>query len=221
MASKRYGPEALVGAIRAGEINLLGGGIDAPESNSEAHAQQGQNWLVPGWLPAGTVTLFQSADERDARTMSLQLAMCFAAGQPFLGHRLPCGPNSALFLSTVAQSWELKQSFSEIESGLRLKKSNALKRMLFCPADGSDRVLARPAKAPGRLEPTAVYAELLALVEERQPGLIVLDSLPDLFGGDHFDHLHTTAFMALMERLCTAANATMLLLAPADFGAYR
>ncbi|PZO80531.1 MAG: hypothetical protein DI629_07260 [Mesorhizobium amorphae] len=220
MASKRYGPEALVGAIRAGEINLLGGGIDAPESNQEVRARQGQDWLVPGWLPAGTVTMFQSADERDARTLSLQLAMCFAAGQPFLGHKLPRGPNSALVLSTVAQPWQVKQSFAEIERGLRLK-SKALKRMLFCPADGSDRVLARPAKAPWHLEPTAVYAELLELVEERQPGLIVLDSLPDLFGGDHFDHRHTTGFMALMERLCSVANATMLLLAPADFGAYR
>lgn len=217
MRRKKSGPAALAGAIRAGGI-LLTGGIEPRNHIAGSRQAQASRWLVPGWLPAGTVTFLHSADERDGRTLGLQLCLCFAAGQSFLGHAMPSGPNAALFLSSAARPLDLKRASTAIERELALPRA-ALSGMLFCPSNGSDRVLAKPDPATGDLKPTVIFNELLETVDEKRPGVIVLESLIDLFHGDHFDHQHTRAFMTLMDRLCSISGATMLLLAPADFEA--
>ena len=75
-----------------------------------------------------------------------------------------------------------------------------------------DALLSIPDKA-GVMQPTAVWRQFTEVAREFRPGLIILDTVADLFGGDEIKRGQARQFIGMLRRLAIEIDAAIILLA--------
>lgn len=169
-----------------------------------------RKWLVHDLIPSGTVTLLGGDGGTGKSLLALQLAAAVATSTGWLGRGVLGG--NAVFLSAEDDRDELHRRLADVvrASGLAWKD---LGNLDLCSMAGEDALLAT-IPAPGApLAKTRLYDVIAAKLEERQPELLVLDTLADLFPGNENDRAQARQFIGLLRGLAIKHNCAVLLLA--------
>lgn len=157
-----------------------------------------QRWLARDLIPAGTVTMLYGDGATGKSLVALQLCVARVTGGDWLG--LPVGQGSAMFLTAEDDREELNRRLHAILKGTGTFVSD-LRDLDLIPLVGEDAVLAAPNPRTGLLEPTPLYRELRLRIERLRPGLLTLDTLADLFGGDEIKRIQARQFIRLIIAL--------------------
>lgn len=167
-----------------------------------------REWIVPGYIPHRTVTLFYADGGTGKSLLALQLAIGRALGREWIG-LLP-EPGRTLILSAEDDEEEMHRRTDDVRKfyGARMA---ALSDMRLIDLVGEDSVLGLLMK--GQIEPTSMYHALDAYMAEFKPSLTVLDVLADMFAGDENNRPQARQFIGLLKRLALKHDCAFLLLA--------
>jgi putative DNA primase/helicase len=145
-------------------------------------------WLVEDRIPGGGLVLLAGKPKAGKSTLARSLAFCVAAGEPWLGHHVVCGP-----------VWYL---------ALEDKRSEVRGHFRRMGATGSEPIWMLVGEAP---------QNCLALLEERakdeKPVLIIVDTLQRLIQAkDMSDYAEVTTKFSPLLKLCRETGAACVVL---------
>lgn len=150
-----------------------------------------QVWVVPEWLPAATVALLYGAGGQ-GKTLLLQMLMtCVATGTPWLGLDVMQGPAVGLFSEDDEPEMHRRQD--RINRALGVDFAD-LGDMWWTVPVGTDNTLLR-FDPDGTPRQTDRFMDFAAKAKARQPVLIVLDVVADLFAGSENDRSQVAQFL--------------------------
>lgn len=169
-----------------------------------------REWLVPGWLPMGTVSLLYGDGGTGKSLIALQLAVAVVRGDIWLNKVPLSGP--VIYYSAEDDRSELHRRLAAI-----LKQSGgqvgALSGLQIANMAGKDALLAAISKKTGALNASPVFDTLDGYAKAIQPKLIVLDTLADIFPGNENDRAQVRHFIGLLRGLAIRHRCAVLILA--------
>jgi RecA-family ATPase len=165
-------------------------------------------WVVPDYIPNRTVTLLYADGGTGKSYLKLQLAVARALAGEWIG--LMPEPGRTLICSTEDDADEV---WRRIEGMLPFYGARMadLSDIRIVDLVGECSLLG--ALANGQVVPTAMYEAISRQAKEFKPGLICLDVLADMFGGNENDRSRVTQFVGLLKGLCREHDCAVLLLA--------
>lgn len=153
-------------------------------------------WLIPGLIPKAAIVGLVGPPGVGKSMLALDWALCVATGTPWLGH-----PVDRQFVLYVA---------AEGHSGLKIRADAWLRHHDIAPYDASFGL------TKGRMTLNTGSEDHQALfdrVEDElrvQPGLVVIDTMARVIGGDENGNTAMDAFLAEAERWVSVYGATVL-----------
>jgi RecA-family ATPase len=162
-----------------------------------------QKWLVRDFIPHRCVTLLYGDGGTGKSLAALQLCFAAATGTSWLG--MPCDPGRSLFITAEDEMDELHRRAAAIMRGTGFFPSDC-DGLHLASLNGQDAVLAAPNPKTGLMEPTALFRRVRATIERIRPGVVVLDTLADIFGGDEIKRVQARQFIQLLQGLASRAD---------------
>ena len=166
-----------------------------------------REWLVPGMIPIGTVTLLGGDGGTGKSLLALQLAAATVAGESWLDRAPAYG--TALYLSAEDDRDELHRRMAAIGGMGGLSRFGNLHLLSLAHDDALLATLERN----GTLQPTALHGAIEKRIAEISPRLVVLDTLADLFPGNENDRAQARQFVAMLRGWAIRHRCAVLLLA--------
>lgn len=201
------GDYPLVGAPAAVPVRPLDS-IDISELHGKPIPPR--EWHVDGWMPARDVTLLVGDGGLGKSTAALQLAVATVSGRDFLGMKVMHGP--VLVIEAEDEVDEVHRRSVKISDHYDLSLAD-LKGLRVVSLAGEDAVLAAPNGRTNAIEATPRWHQLVALIEDHRPRLLVLAALSDFFGGDEIKRVQARQFIKLLKGLCLKYDLSVLLVA--------
>lgn len=169
-----------------------------------------QDWLVHQMIPGSNVTLLYGDGGTGKSLLALQLAAAVAGGGLMWLNRCP-KPGRALYLSAEDERAELHRRLARIarQQGLPLE---AFANLTVASLAGDDALLAA-VNRDGTLTASALYREIESKVSANRPGLVVLDTLADLFPGNENDRAQVRQFVRLARNIALTYKCAIVVLA--------
>lgn len=167
-----------------------------------------RQWFLEGLIPAQTVTMLSGDGGVGKSLLALQLAAASAMGVGTIG--LAPRPGRVVYLGAEDDRDEFQRRLHDIvvAHSRTLADTGNLR---IIPMAERDALLATP-NAKGVIEPTANWTALRAGILRHEPGLVVLDTSADLFGGDEIKRSQVRGFVAMLRSLAIETKAAVLLL---------
>jgi RecA-family ATPase len=167
-----------------------------------------REWIVPGYIPHKTVTLFYGDGGIGKSLLALQLCVAMAIGREWIGLLPELG--RTLVLSAEDDAEEMQRRVEDIRRFYSVRMAD-LSDMRLIDLVGENSVLGHLMK--GQIEPTEIYQALDAYMSEWKPRLTILDVLADMFAGDENNRPQARQFIGLLKRLALKHDCAFLLLA--------
>ena len=167
-----------------------------------------REWIVPGYVPNLTVTMFSGDGGLGKSQLALQLTAGRAVAGEWIG-LLP-EPGRSLVLSAEDDADEMHRRLEDIRKFYDVRMSD-LSDIRLVDLVGEDSILGSLMK--GQIEPTAMYHALDAYMTEWKPSLTILDVLADMFSGDENSRPQSRQFIGLLKKLALKHRCAFLLLA--------
>lgn len=174
-----------------------------------------RRWYVPDLIPDRTVTLFAGDGGVGKSLLMLQLAAAGVLGREWLGIEVKRGP--VVYLSAEDETDEMHRRLIDIgrAEGFCLED---LADLHIIPRAGLDAVLGEP-NGRGGIAPTRLWKEVVKLVGEVRPGLVLLDTLSDIYAGEESARPQVRQFVGQVRGLALAcACASLIIGHPSVFG---
>ncbi|MET4091269.1 AAA family ATPase [Bradyrhizobium sp. S3.5.5] len=170
-----------------------------------------REWLVPGLIPAGNVTLLYGDGGTGKSLVALQLAASKAVGALFFGR--PVDQGCVEYLTAEDSLDELHRRLVDVARSMG-KPLSAIKGLNLTSLADHDALLAIPEGGrSGALAVTTLYNEVDQVLAESKPTLLVLDTLADIYGGDEVVRHQVRQFIGMLRRLCLRHRCTIIVLA--------
>ncbi|MBT0779450.1 AAA family ATPase [Paracoccus sp. pheM1] len=169
-----------------------------------------RNWLVPGAIPSGTVTLLTGDGGTGKSLLALQLATACALGKPWLGKTVAGG--RALFVSAEDDEDELHRRLVDVLDAEDASFAD-LDQLALRSLAGEDALLTELDTRTGKQKATDLFRELDAFLTDLAPALVVLDTLADLFPGNENDRAQARQFIGILRGLAIRHDCAVVLLA--------
>jgi RecA-family ATPase len=166
-----------------------------------------RQWLVPGWIPMEQVTLLYGDGAVGKSLGALQL--CTSAGGYWFGFPVKQGP--AMFITAEDSDGELHRRLTDISRETKQPLANMGHLNVSSFAD-EDAIMAA-LNGAGQLVKTAFYDEVVAIVQETKPVLLVLDTLADIYGGNEVVRAQARAFVNMLRKIAIQHNLAVVVLA--------
>lgn len=169
-----------------------------------------REWLVPGLIPAKTVTAIYGDGATGKSTLVLQLALARALGQKWIG--LDVKPGATLYLSAEDDAKELHRRTEAIRTfyGARYEDIGGLR---FADLVGRDSVIGAPDRASAMIKPTRLYTVVREAIVAVGADVLAIDSLADAFSGNELDRQHARQFIGILKRICRELDVTVIVIA--------
>jgi len=169
-------------------------------------------FIVEGLLPACETTLLTAPGGGNKTTLSLMIAAAMAARlDTVLGMAIEPGP--AAYIGMEDSEGRLHWTLHHVCAGLGISMLDLAGRLhVVSMRQVLHNGLAHFDHA-GEVEPTDLYHQAAALIEETGAKLLVLDNLAHLFLGNENDRMQATRFLSLLNKLASDTDAAILLLA--------
>lgn len=140
-----------------------------------------RDWLVPEWIPAGTVSSIYGDGGVGKTLIAQQLLYAAALGHKWLGLQIPKCRSLGVFCEDDPD--ELHRRHDCIKQAMGVGIGNPFEDAWLWPRVGFDNLLvtfdreSKPTMAP-------LFERIMKAVLENRIGLLVLDTAADLFGGN-------------------------------------
>jgi RecA-family ATPase len=171
-----------------------------------------RKWIVNGLVPAAEVTLLTGAGGVGKTLLAQQMCTSISAGLPFLGAETT-QERTLLFLCEDDEN-ELNRRQRDINAALCLSLADLSGRMRIASRKHADNLLVTFDRQNGKMTRTPLWHALMRTVEEYQPGLVVVDTSADVFGGSEIDRQQVRQFIqAGLGAFAQATGCAVLLLA--------
>lgn len=164
-------------------------------------------FIIPGWLPAGEITLLAANGGTGKSLTGLQAAVCLALGLDF--HGIAVQQRAVDFLSFEDSTPVLHWRLDRVCEALGVEMSALIGRLRIF--DGTLCGSAWYSKGQyNETGPTAAFHD----ISERIGGpgrVVIVDGSSDTFAGDENNRAQVKAFIRLLRRLIAADGALVLL----------
>jgi len=170
-----------------------------------------REWVVPGLIPSGSVTLLTGDGGVGKSLLACQLCAAMNLNKEWLGR--PVVPGRTLYLSAEDDRDELHRRFEAVARHYGASTAD-LDNVEFLDYTDADAILGAK-NVVGSIAETKAYRRLKANIEDRRPTLLIVDTLADTFGGDEIVRAQVGQFISLLRRLPTT---TLLLAHPSLSG---
>lgn len=167
-----------------------------------------RKWIVQDWLPSGEMGLWTGAGAVGKSLATQQLAVCVAAGKPFMGIEVTKAPS--IYITCEDSTEEMQRRFKAItgQLGIRLAPGQCLMRSWKGELDLELAVFDKERK----MRPTDRFAALRKTVLAIGARMVVLDNTSHLFGGDENVKREVAGFTNLLNGLAAEMGGVVLLL---------
>ena len=177
----------------------------------DAWARTGQliperKWIMEDWIPRGQTTGLYGVSGVLKTTFLLQLMMAASAGLAFCGLLIMQVPVYGLFCEDTKD--EVLRRIQRIAKFYQ-RASQPLSRfpLRFPSRPNGQRIVAlRPRQAPFRPGLPAIHTR----DRKYRPGLVVLDTLPDFFGGEEINRRQTSQFIRMLDGIGMQHNCAIV-----------
>ncbi len=168
-----------------------------------------REWLVPNWIPIGQVTLLYGDGAVGKSLLALLLGAAVDRGTIWFGQMVKQGPVE--FITAEDSEGELHRRLADIarETKQPLESMTSLHVSSFADEDAIMAALT----GDGQLVKTAFYDEVVEIVKEAKPVLLVLDTLADIYGGNEVIRAQARAFVNMLRKIAIAHNLAVVVLA--------
>lgn len=181
----------------------------APFATDEPPAVE---WLADGWIPNHGATLIGAHGGAGKTVLAVQLALCVAAGVPFVGLSTQRQPVALILAETGRAVLHRRLARAAFALGVDLAELSRAGRLHVLLADDVPGGLALFGREPqlaegGRtfLPPVAActnaYRELQGALAARGVSALVVDPLTDVFDGEEINRRDVRAFVAAVRGL--------------------
>lgn len=170
-----------------------------------------RRWLVPDWIPDGTVTSLYGDGGVGKSLLALQLATAVATGGTWLGMEVPRRRVLALFCEDAQDELLRRQAAINAHAGIDFGDLEDLK---WASRVASNNVLMMFGNGDAGIgEATAVHASLTQEVKDFGAQLVIIDTAADTFGGNENVRNQVRQFIALLSGLALDIDGAVLLCA--------
>lgn len=150
-----------------------------------------RDWIVPGWLAAGTVATFFAQGGYGKSLVAQQLLTSVAFGAPWLGLDTNRGVVMGIFAEEDDD--ELRRRQQRINASMGVTSAASEGRMFLQARLGFRNVLMAFDKRVG--EQTRLFQAIEQEVERHRPRVLVLDNAAQLYAGEENDRNQVTQFL--------------------------
>jgi RecA-family ATPase len=169
-----------------------------------------REWLVPDLIPMKQVTLLYGDGATGKSLLALLLSSCAVTGIQWFGR--PVKQGCVEFISAEDDGDELHRRLNDIarETGQPLERMDGLIVSSFADEDA---IMAALKHGEGQLSETEFYREVVTVVSETKPVLLVLDTLADVYGGNEVVRQQVRSFIAMLRKIAIQHSCAVLVLA--------
>ena len=168
-----------------------------------------RQWLVPDWIPLRRATSIYGGGGEGKTLLAQQLATACALGQKWLG--LPVRQCNSLLLFCEDDIDEMHRRQEDINAAYGCAFAD-LGAMRWLPRLGEDNCLMT--FDAGRARHTPLFDQLLGAAKEHGAGLVITDTLADVFSGNENDRGQARQFaQTALGHIARATGAASLTLA--------
>ncbi|MBR1124517.1 AAA family ATPase [Bradyrhizobium lablabi] len=169
-----------------------------------------REWIVDGWMPKDEVTLLYGDGGVGKSLLAMQFATCAATGRPWLGQATQ--PSRVMGFFCEDSEDELLRRQIDINRALGVDFTE-LTGLRFICRKHSDNVFALWDRQTGALKLQPVWHQLVAAAKEFDAGVVIVDTIADVYAGSEIDRVQVNAFVkGVLGRLGKEIGATVLAL---------
>lgn len=167
-----------------------------------------RDWVVPGWIPSGHVTMLAGDGGTGKTLLAMQLMTAAATGVTWLGSAVKRCKTLGVFCEDDADELHRRQADINRHFGIDFAD---LEDMRWMSRVGVESSLVN-FHGPGEWgSPSDFYGRIMDLALSIGAQLVVLDSLHDLFDGDENRRPEARRFIAHLRTLAIEAEAAVVL----------
>ena len=165
------------------------GPIDVGELTGEPRARE---WIVPDWIPKGVVSSLSGDGGMGKTLIAQQLLYAAGLGGKWLGLDVPAVRGLGVFCEDDED--ELHRRHNSIKADLGYAVGNPFTDTWIWPRVGHDNLLVTFDKDNKPLI-SPFFGQIMKHVLEKKIGLLVLDTIADLFGGNEIIRAQVNYFI--------------------------
>ena len=179
-------------------------------SEVQGEAIPERRWLVPDWIPDGQVTKIDGDGGIGKTLVAQQLMTAAALGRDWLG--LPVTPckSFGLFCEDDEDELRRRQALINVHYGCSFADLEMNMAWMSLVGVGAELADFSQYETP---QPSAAYHRLVATATEFGAGLVVIDSLHDVFMGNENNRTHARWFIRLLQDLAQGIDGAVVLTA--------
>lgn len=170
-----------------------------------------RQWIVPGWIPARTVTMLGGDGGTGKSLLAMQLLTASAIGGTWLG--MPVERRRALGIFCEDSPDELHRRQAAINEHVGIDFADIAEGLDLVSREGEDNALLVFNTVDRTSDSSGFWIEIVNLIHDSGAQLMVLDSLHDLFAGNENSRPEARRFIQLLSECCRDADATIVLTA--------
>lgn len=167
-------------------------------------------WVVPQWVPQGTVTLLGGDGGVGKSLLVQQLVTACACGLPWLG--MPVRRCRALGIFCEDSGDELHRRQARINAAYGIDFAD-LGNCLWASRIGHDNLLWEKEGAYDPPRATPLFDQILAQAVAFGAGLVVIDSLHDVYGANENARTEARQFVQHLQMIAEATGGAVILTA--------
>lgn len=167
-------------------------------------------WLVRDLIPRRQVTFLSGDGGVGKSLLALQLAVATATATDWIG-TVPV-PGAVLYLSAEDETDEHHRRIADICAGRDFGLRD-LDGLHIIDQSDNEALLLVPGDIKGTLIPTPLVKQVADAIDRLKPGLLIVDTQADTFGGDENNRIHARLFITLLKRWAMAYDMAVVVLA--------
>lgn len=180
-------------------------------SSLEGRPVPERQWVVPGLLPVGSVSMLSGDGGIGKSTLLLQLLAAASLGVPFLGFPVPQMRATGFFAEDDAD--ELHRRLAAILPALGASFGDLEDRLSWVSRVGLDNLMMTWDRQTDAPEVTPFHAQVMNHAVETGSQLVVLDSLHDLYGGNENHRGQVRQFVGSLREIAMEIEGAVVLAA--------
>jgi RecA-family ATPase len=179
-------------------------------SNWDSEPVPDQDWIVPNRIPCRQCVLFSGEGAAGKSTLQLHLSVAHVLARDWLGTMPEPGP--AIYIDAEDDANVLHRRLAAIVEHYQTTFSDTVKGGLhLISLAGQDAVLVTAGRS-GKIEPTALYKQLIEVAADIKPKMISIASSANVYAGSEIERNQVQQFVGLLTRLAIIANGSVVLI---------
>lgn len=167
------------------------------------------DWVVHNRIPRRQTCLFSGEGAMGKSTLLLQLCCAHVLARDWLGTMPEFGP--ALFFDAEDDPGIMHRRLAAVVQHYGVRFADLVRGGLTMVSRAGEDALLAVVNRAGKVEPTPLYGQLVALVSDLKPVMIGLASAANVFAGNENSRPEVQQFIGLLTRLAILANGSVVL----------